>query len=236
MTVMPTVPELLIVEDDARLAELVRGYLESNGFAVSVENNGDRVVPRALREQPALVVLDLGLPGQDGLAICRQLRPAFEQPILILTARDNDIDHVLGLELGADDYVVKPVEPRVLLARINALLRRSKAPAQRLQAALQFGELRIDTTARAVTLRGQTVALSTHEFELLALLASRAGEVQSREALYQLLYKREYDGLDRTLDVRVSHVRKKLGDDADNPQGIKTVWGQGYLFVATAWN
>jgi len=228
-------PLIMLVEDDPRLAELVRGYLEGNGFRVSVETRGDRVVDKVRREPPDLLILDLGLPGRDGFSICKDLRPNFTQPILILTARDDNIDHVLGLELGADDYVIKPVEPRVLLARISALLRRSRVAPVAEAKPLKFGRLAIDPSSRSVILSDHSIALSSNEFDLLLLLASRAGEVQSREMLYQLLYKRDYDGLDRTLDVRISHLRKKLGDDAENSAKIKTIWGQGYLFVPTAW-
>jgi DNA-binding response OmpR family regulator len=225
---------ILLVEDDPRLAELMRGYLESNGLRVSIATRGDRALAQVRVSPPDLIILDLGLPDQDGMSICRQLRPDYANPILILTARGSDIDQVLGLELGADDYVIKPVEPRVLLARINAL-RRRHAQARVESRVLQFGGLRISNAARAVTLDGQAVLLSSTEFELLWCLASRAGEVQSREALFQRLYRREYDGVERLLDVRVSHLRRKLGDDAERPTRIKTIWGQGYLFVADAW-
>jgi DNA-binding response OmpR family regulator len=226
---------VLLVEDDLRLSELVRSYLQSNGFAVRIEGRGDQVVERVRSESPDLVVLDLGLPGKDGLAVCRELRAAsFEVPILILTARDNDIDHVVGLELGADDYVVKPVEPRVLVARIQALLRRSRTPAAAEPKTLKFGSLTIDAAARAVTLNDAPVTVSSSEFDLLLFLASHAGEVQSRETVYRQLYKRSYDGLDRTLDVRISQLRRKLGDTGE-PERIKTVWGHGYLFVPDAW-
>src|SRR5689334_19602563 len=228
-------PKVLLVEDDLRLAELVRSYLQCNGFDVSVEGRGDRVVDRVQRERPDLIVLDLGLPGQSGFDVCKALRPANLVPILILTARDNDIDHVLGLELGADDYVIKPVEPRVLLARIGALLRRSKPPPAAAGKTLVFGRLLINVVSRAVKWEGRTIALSRNEFDLLVYLATHAGEIQSREALYRSLYNRDYDGLDRMLDIRISRLRKKLGDDADNPERIKTIWGQGYLFVPDAW-
>ena len=175
---------------------------------------GDNVLEHLQNGLPDLVVLDLGLPGRDGFAVCKELRAASDLPILIVTARDNDIDHVVGLEIGADDYVVKPVEPRVLVARIHALLRRSRAPAPVEPRILKFGELTIN---------------ASNEFGLLFFLACRAGEIQSRETLYLQLYKREYDGLDRTLDVRVSHLRKKLGE-AGAPDRIRTVWGHGYLF------
>jgi DNA-binding response OmpR family regulator len=142
---------------------------------------------------------------------------------------------VLGLELGADDYVIKPVEPRVLMARINALLRRSKAQTGVERKTLRFGRLLVNTVTRSVSLDGQSITLSSNEFDLLVFLATHAGEIQSREALFRHLYKREYDGIDRMLDVRISHLRRKLGDEADNSKRIKTIWGQGYLFVPDAW-
>jgi len=229
------IPSILLVEDDLRLSELVSRYLENNGFRVTISNRGDEVMERVRCDAPDIMILDLGLPGQDGFSICRQLRPVYTNPILILTARDNDIDQVLGLELGADDYVIKPVEPRVLMARINALLRRSKAHLRVEDKNLRFGRLVINTAARSVILGGQPIALSSSEFELLVHLAAHAGEIQSRETLFQQLYKREYDGVDRMLDVRISHLRKKLGDEADSSERIKTIWGQGYLFVPDAW-
>ena len=226
---------ILLVEDDLRLAELVSRYLESNGFMVATASRGDEVVGRVEREPPDLVILDLGLPGEDGFTICRQLRLSFTNPILILTARDSDIDQVLGLELGADDYVIKPVEPRVLLARLNALLRRSRAPVRTERKPLQFGRLSIHTASRSVYLDGQAIALSGNEFDLLLYLASHAGEIQSRETLFKDLFRREYDGMDRMLDIRISRLRRKLGDEAETAERIKTVWGQGYLFVPDAW-
>jgi DNA-binding response OmpR family regulator len=225
---------VLLVEDDLRLSEVVRSYLQANGFRVTAESQGDRVVERVRSDSPDLVILDLGLPGKDGFTVCRELRAAFDVPILILTARDNDIDHVVGLELGADDYVVKPVEPRVLVARIQALLRRGRAAGTGEPRTLRFGRLCLDSAARSVTLNDAPVTLSSSEFDLLWLLASHAGEVQSREALYRELYRRSYDGVDRTLDVRISQLRKKLGDTGD-PEKIRTVWGHGYVFTPDAW-
>jgi DNA-binding response OmpR family regulator len=227
-------PLILLVEDDLRLSDLVRTYLQSNGFEVLAEQHGERAIERTERERLDLVILDLGLPGKDGFAVCKAIRSHSAVPILILTARDNDIDHVVGLELGADDYVVKPVEPRVLVARINALLRRGRASAAPEQKFLRFGSLTINPAARSVTLGERDIALSSNEFDLLYFLASHAGEIQSRETLYLQLYRREYDGVDRSLDVRISHLRKKLGDDGA-PDKIKTVWGHGYLFVPDAW-
>jgi DNA-binding response OmpR family regulator len=209
--------------------------LESNGFRVTIANLDREVVEQVELSLPDLVILDLGLPGQDGLAICKQLRPAYRNPILILTARNSDIDHVLGLELGADDYVIKPVEPRVLMARIKALMRRSPLRTESDQKVWRFGRLIIHLIARSVSVDGRTIALSSGEFDLLVCLAAHAGEIQSRESLFRQLYNREYDGADRILDIRISHLRKKLGDDADSSERIKTVWGQGYLFVPGAW-
>jgi DNA-binding response OmpR family regulator len=229
-------PVVVLVEDDLRLAELVRSYLQGNGFRVAVENRGDRVLDRVQQEGADLVILDLGLPGKDGFSVCRELRSAFSIPILMLTARNSDIDQVVGLELGADDYVIKPVEPRVLVARIHALLRRGRTTNGMGvdTRTLRFGGLSINTAARSVVLKDQPVTLSSNEFDLLLVLATDAGEVRSRETLYQQLYKREYNGLDRTLDVRISHLRKKLGDTGD-PERIRTVWGHGYVFVPEAW-
>lgn len=227
-------PRVLLVEDDERLSELVRTYLDGNGFEVGVEYRGDRVLARVQNERPDLLILDLGLPGRNGFTVCKEVRATHSLPILILTARNSDIDQVLGLELGADDFVVKPVEPRVLVARIHALLRRSRASAPPEHRTLRFGGLFIDTAARAVRVGEEAVALSSNEFDLLLYLATHPGEIQSRETLYQQLYRRDYDGVDRTLDVRISHLRRKLGDTGE-PERIKTVWGHGYLFVPSAW-
>ena len=235
---MSTEPQhsILIVEEDLRLAELVSRYLTNHGFNMTIVSHGDEVVERVHSDNPDLVILDLGLPGEDGLSICKRLRPAYTAPILSLTARDNDIYHGLGLELGADDYVIKPVEPRVLLARVGALLRRSKsAPAPVAGKSLNFGRLLINVVSRAVKWDGRDIALSRNEFDLLVFLASHPGEIQSRERLFRSLYNRDYDGLDRMLDIRISRLRRKLDDDAEHPQRIKTIWGQGYLFVPDAW-
>jgi DNA-binding response OmpR family regulator len=229
-----TQPLVLLVEDDVRLSELIRTYLQANDFRVLVEHRGDRAAAR-MQERPDLVVLDVGLPGQDGFSVCRELRRGFAGPILMLTARNSDIDHVVGLELGADDYVIKPVEPRVLVARIHALLRRGGGRAALEHQPLRFGRLTIDPAARLVTLAERAISLSSNEFDLLHALAQRPGEIQSREKLYQQLYRREYDGLDRTLDVRISHLRRKLGDDG-RPERIRTVWGHGYVFAPDAWD
>jgi two-component system response regulator RstA len=230
--------DILLIEDDIRLAELTATYLEQNGLRVASEPRGDRALERFARERPRLVLLDLLLPGKDGLSICRELRRAYEVPILILTAKDTDIDHVIGLEAGADDYVMKPVDPMVLLARVRALLRRAEksgGPVNERKPDLMLGALRISETSREVWLGGNPVPLTTQEFELLSLLAHRAGELVSRDEVFRSMRGIDYDGLDRSIDGRVSKLRRKLGDDAAAPTRIKTVWGKGYLLVPDAW-
>lgn len=228
-------PHLLIAEDDSRLADLVKSYLEANNYRVTIEADGNRVPERVRQEKPDMLILDIMLPGKDGLTLCQMLRPEFDGPILMLTARNEDADQILGLEFGADDYVIKPVEPRILLARIRALLRRIEPRPNPARQTLEFGNLRIDDASRSVLLNGTPINLSSYEFDLLWLLAQHAGEVVKRDVLFQELHGRPYDGLDRTIDVRISQLRKKLNDNTDNPQRIKTVWGRGYLFTADAW-
>ena len=223
-------PRVLIVEDDERLASLTQEYLIRNGLEVGVEADGSRAIRRIIDEQPDMVVLDLMLPGADGLTVCREVRPHYSLPILMLTARTDDMDQVLGLEMGADDYVAKPVQPRVLLARIRALLRRTEKVEEG-QQRLDFGELVIDNGARAVLLHEQAVEFTSAEYDLLWLLASNAGKILSREDIFERLRGIEYDGQDRSIDVHISRIRPKIGDDPDNPRRIKTVRSKGYLFV-----
>jgi len=230
--------DILLIEDDNRLAELTATYLSQNGLRVAVEERGDRALERFAREKPRLVLLDLLLPGKDGLSICRDLRRVHDVPILILTARDTDLDHVIGLEAGAGDYVMKPVDPMVLLARVRALLRRAERGATSAvdrKPDLTLGALRISESSREVWLHGHAVPLTTQEFELLSLLAHRAGELVSRDEVFRTMRGIDYDGLDRSIDGRVSKLRRKLGDDATAPTRIKTVWGKGYLLVPDAW-
>jgi DNA-binding response OmpR family regulator len=230
---------LLLIEDDVRLAHLVKDYLSQENFQVQMEHRGDAALERFQSEQVDIVILDLMLPGMDGLKLCSALRKRYQGPILILTAKNSDIDHVMGLELGADDFVHKPIEPPVLLARLRALLRRSQGLVPGLPsenaAELVFGHLSINPKAHQVRLKGEILDFTTQEFELLHLLARHAGEVLSRDDIFNNIRGIEYDGLDRTVDVRVSRLRKKLRDNPNQPRGIKTVWGKGYLFVADAW-
>ena len=225
-------PKILIVEDDERLARLTQEYLIRNGLEVGVEPDGNRAIRRIIAEQPDMVVLDVMLPGADGLTICREVRPHYHQPILMLTARTEDMDQVLGLEMGADDYVAKPVQPRVLLARIRALLRRTdKTPEDEVAQRIEFDDLVIDNGGRSVTLNGELVDFTSAEYDLLWLLASNAGRILSREDIFERLRGIEYDGQDRSIDVRISRIRPKIGDDPENPKRIKTVRSKGYLFV-----
>lgn len=230
--------QILIVEDDQRLAELTREYLASNGLVVAVESDGAKATARILAEQPALVILDLMLPGEDGLSICRTLRSQqYRGAILMLTALADDMDQVLGLEMGADDYVCKPVRPRLLLARVHALLRRNPVATPNSDAApecLQFGPLQIDHARREASLYEVSIELTSAEFDLLWLLAANSGRILSREEIFTELRGVGYDGLDRSIDVRISRIRPKIGDDPEHPKVIKTVRGKGYLFVAQA--
>ncbi|ELA09549.1 two component transcriptional regulator [Moraxella macacae 0408225] len=225
-------PKVLIVEDDERLATLTQDYLRKNGLDVAIETDGTRAIRRIINEQPDIVVLDVMLPGSDGLTVCREVRPHYHNPILMLTARTDDMDQVLGLEMGADDYVAKPAQPRVLLARIRALLRRSDvAPTDEVDQRIEFGDLVIDNGGRSVTLNDELVDFTSAEYDLLWLLASNAGRILSREDIFERLRGIEYDGQDRSIDVRISRIRPKIGDDPENPKRIKTVRSKGYLFV-----
>jgi DNA-binding response OmpR family regulator len=235
--VSPGRTDILLVEDDRRLAALTARYLEQNGFSVVVEARGDQALAQFARVRPRIVLLDLMLPGMDGLSICREMRKQFDGPILIFTAKDTDIDQVIGLEAGADDYVCKPADPIVVLARTRALLRRAEQSdsTQGRRDDIVLGGLRISEASQQVWLDGQATTLTTQEFELLVLLARRSGHVLSREEIYRSIRGIEYDGMDRSIDGRISRLRKKLNDDADAPTRFKTVWGKGYLLAPDAW-
>lgn len=234
---------ILLVEDDDRLAKLTAEYLQKNDFEVTIEARGDTAETRILSDDPELVILDIMLPGKDGFEVCRSVRAKYKGVILMLTARDEDLDQILGLELGADDYLAKPVQPRLLLARIKALLRRTPAPTEAVEeqsesgeaAELSFGSFRISQATRSTHLGKETIDLTTAEFDLLWLLARHAGNILSRDDLLQQLRGIGFDGLDRSIDARISRLRRKLGDDPENPTRIKTVRGKGYLFSKHDW-
>ncbi|PIE51111.1 DNA-binding response regulator [Candidatus Fermentibacteria bacterium] len=217
--------KILLVEDDVPLASLLSEYLTGQGFKVDVLHRGAQVRKRVTASSPDLVILDLMLPDMSGLDICRTLREGWRGPVLMLTAMKDDIDVVTGLELGADDYIGKPVAPRVLLARIRSLLRRSTSDlnAQMIEA----GPLSVNVPARIALLNSQELELTTTEFDLLVLLARRAGRVQKRSVLVEDLRGIRFDSFDRSVDVLVSRLRRKMGDYG---KMIKTVRGLGYLF------
>jgi two-component system OmpR family response regulator len=225
---------VLLVEDDPRLAELVTEYLSGYEFTVELATRGDHALDSFKESKPDIVVLDLMLPGMDGMVVCRQIRDISDVPILILTAREDTYDEVSGLEQGADDFVNKPVQPRVLLARLRALLRRSQPRTSGDSRVLEFGALRIVTTDRSVSWRGEQCVLSNTEYKLLLVLAEAAGRVLSRDELLKKMRGIEFDGLDRSIDNSISKLRRKF-DDAVSEK-IKTVWGEGYLFSPSAWN
>lgn len=233
---------ILIVEDDARLAKLVRDYLAGAGFRVTVVDRGDTAVQAIESQKPDLVILDLMLPGKDGFTVCKEARNFYTGPILMLTAIEDDMDQVTGLEMGSDDYVKKPVVPRVLLARVKALLRRfGPTPADGRKEVevsddpIIIGSLEVRPSAREVFLEGKKVDLTTAEYDCLYLLVINPGVILDRDLMYRELRGIDYDGLDRSLDMVVSRLRKKLGDDSKSPARLKTIWGKGYLFVKHAW-
>lgn len=238
---MDETPQIFLVEDDQKLSNLIAEYLTGQGIAITQIFRGDEALKRIIAESPDLVVLDIMLPGLDGISVCREVRKEYTGPILMLTAKDDDIDQVLGLETGADDYVKKPVLPRVLLARIKALLRRRRYwgtkddKTEESDKLITFGQLHIKKNFRRVELEQNTLDLSSLEYDLLVILAENAGRTISRDELYTVVKGHDYDGLDRSIDVAISRLRRKIGDDPQAPSRIKTVWGKGYLFVSDVW-
>ena len=225
---------ILLVEDNKKLADYIQTYLKGLGYTVSQETRGDKAVYRILRDQPDIVILDILLPGFNGIQVCQSVRAHYNGMILMLTALGEDEDQILGLSSGADDYVVKPIDPKVLAARVDALQRRQRTPTPLRQ--LTFGILQIDLVQRTVTLSGKSIELKPTEFELLAFLAQNADNTVNRENIMQALRGVSFDGIDRTIDLRISYLRKKLGDNIDEPFRIKTVRAKGYVLISSAWN
>ena len=221
---------ILIVEDDEELASLIADYLTDNGLQVHVIYDGVEVDKAVQTFAPDLIILDQMLPSKDGLQICKELRPTFAGPIVFLTARSGWVDEVVGLEIGADDYLGKPVEPRLLLARVHLLLRRAETTGAVRSPSDPEG-LEIDNRAREAKLGTRRLDLTDAEFDLLVYLKQHAGEQLARPQLARDLCDAEYDGLDRTIDVRISRLRAKLGDDPKHPRWIKSIRGVGYLFL-----
>jgi two-component system phosphate regulon response regulator OmpR len=219
---------ILLIEDDRRLAEMLAEYLGEAGFSVTTAADGRGGLARQQAEPHDALVLDLMLPDQDGLEVCRQLRAFSDVPVLMLTARGDAMDRVVGLELGADDYLPKPFEPRELLARLRAILRRDRPHRS---SVLRFGRLEIDRDARGVRVDGAERSLTSHQFALLVALAERAGRVLSRDALMDLVRGEELEPFDRSIDVHVSRIRAAIEDDPKRPRRLLTVRGAGYVFA-----
>lgn len=237
---LPTAPRkdrVLVVDDDARIRDLLRRYLDQEGFDVHVAEDGKALNKLMQREAVDLIVLDLMLPGEDGLSICRRLRASNDRtPIIMLTAKGEDVDRIVGLEVGADDYLAKPFNPRELLARIHAVLRRR--PAQEAPGApsgedeiIRFGPFEFDLALRRLSRNGEQMPLTTGEFSMLKALVRHPRQPLTRDKLAQLARGRDFEPFDRSLDVQVSRLRKLLETDASQPRYIQTVWGVGYVFV-----
>ena len=219
---------ILLIEDDGRLAEMVSDYLGQSGFRVSRAANGGAGLQMQGAGSFDMVILDLMLPDMDGLDVCRQLRRRGSIPILMLTARGDAMDRIVGLELGADDYLPKPFEPRELLARVRAILRRGRGIAETI---LRFGRLEIDCDAREVRLNGEPKSLTSHQFGILLAMARRAGHVMTREALMDIMRNEPLEAFDRSIDVHISRIRAAIEDDHRKPRRVITVRGAGYVFA-----
>jgi DNA-binding response OmpR family regulator len=224
------VERILLVEDDPRLAEMLLEYLGQAGFGVTVAHFGATALERLNEADYDAVVLDLMLPDMDGLEVCRRLRARCDTPVLMLTARGDAIDRIVGLELGADDYLPKPFEPRELLARLRAIVRR-RVRGTAGEKALHFGRLELDTAARAVRLDGKACELTGYQFDLLVALARNAGRVMSRETLMDLLKGEGFESFDRSIDVHVSRIRACIEDNPKKPRRVITVRTAGYVFA-----
>jgi DNA-binding response OmpR family regulator len=226
---------ILVVDDEANIRDLARMYLEKEGFQVTTAVSGQQALDQIRRQRPALMVLDLMLPGIDGWEVCRRVRAGSDLPIIMLTARDDDVDKIVGLELGADDYLTKPFNPRELVARVRAILRRTGRHARQVRSSREdmarrsLADMIIDPARHEVTVAGRQLELRSREFELLLALVDHAGLVLSREQLLDLAWEQDYYGTTRTVDVHVAQLREKL---VGSQLQIETVWGKGYKLVA----
>lgn len=226
-----TTAKILIVEDDKNTANLVATYLQKEGFVVLIENDGEKGLQTAREKQPSLVILDLMLPNIDGLEICRRLRSESNLPILMLTAREEEIDRVLGFSLGADDYVVKPFSPRELVERVKAILRRVQPAIEVETQILKCGQLQLDPEKHKVSLSGKMINLTTSEYKLLHVLMASPGRVFSRVELLQQFYEQEEAVIERVIDVHINKLRQKIEPDSGHPTFVETVRGFGYRFT-----
>lgn len=222
---------ILLIEDDPRLAEMLSEYLGQAGLQVTTAALGATALDRVRSAEYDALVLDLMLPDMDGLELCRQLRTTSDTPVLMLTARGDAIDRIIGLELGADDYLPKPFEPRELLARLRAVLRRRARPRHPSEPPLRFGRLEIDSAARALRLDGVSRELTSYQFNLLLALAQHAGRVLSRDALMDMVKGEHLEPFDRSIDVHMSRIRAAIEDDPKKPKRVITVRGAGYVFA-----
>ncbi|WP_294086275.1 response regulator transcription factor [Pseudoalteromonas sp.] len=230
---------ILYIEDDFKLAQLVSNYLSSHGYTLDHFDSGCHACYQASSKKYDLILLDVGLGSEDGFEVFKELKQYQDTPIIFMTARQSQVDHITGLELGADDYLTKPVSPSILLARINNTIRRSQAvkPISNTHNAynIRFGSLSINTIQREAYLHSQPLELTSAEFEILVQLTKSPGQLVSRDQLFDGTIGRKYDGQSRTIDGRISRLRKKLGDEAVPAQKIVTVWGKGYIFSPQAW-
>jgi two-component system phosphate regulon response regulator OmpR len=228
--------KVLIVDDDQRLCRMLKEYLETNGLSVEILNNGDHVGAVLAAQSPDIIILDIMLPGKDGLEVLKELRGGYDTPVIMLTAKGEDTDRIVGLELGADDYLAKPFNPRELLARIKAVLRRSREGATSVAATpsdgvIEAGGLSLNCFAQTVDVAGVVHELSSTEFKLLEVLMRHPNKVLSRDQLMTLVRGRDFMAFDRSIDVHISKLRAKLEPDTRSPKRIKTIWGTGYMFV-----
>jgi DNA-binding response OmpR family regulator len=232
---MSKVDRILVIDDDVELCSLVGEYLEPEGFQIEAAHDGERGLERALASEHRLVVLDVMLPGMNGFDVLRRIRKTSKIPVLLLTARGEDVDRIVGLEIGADDYLPKPFNPRELVARIRAVLRRTqtgeKPGSEQIPDILRVGDVELDPATRTVRHHGQPVELTSVEFNLLHVLLEEAGRVVTRERLVDAVLGRKFSPFDRSIDMHVSKVRRKLGDSDNGTDHIKTVRGVGYIFT-----
>ncbi|OSZ63476.1 response regulator [Hydrogenophaga sp. IBVHS2] len=232
-------PRLLMIEDDRRLAQMVAEYLGQSGFEVAHAPDGEQGLEQLRLIHPEMVILDLMMPGIDGLEVCRRIRALPDElartPVLMLTAKGDPMDRIIGLEIGADDYLPKPFEPRELLARVRAVLRRRGEPgagaASRITPIMRFGSLEIDRDARTVTVADRPCELTSYQFDLLVAMAERAGRVLTRDQIMEAVRGRELEAFDRSIDVHIGRIRSAIEDDSKDPKRILTVRGVGYVFA-----
>jgi DNA-binding response OmpR family regulator len=222
------VPRILVVDDNAKIVEVLTAYLEQDGFDVDTAATGDQALERVSENVPDLALLDIMLPGVDGIELTRRLQREHDLPVILVTARTEEVDRLIGLEVGADDYVTKPFSPREVVARVKAVLRRAAPRDEEAGGPISVGPLEIDPARRSVSVDGETVDLTRSEFDILATMAAHPGRVYSRLQLLEAAQGDAYEGYERTVDAHVKNVRKKLGDDPREPRFIHTVFGVGY--------